>query len=473
MSRMHFTQQKDIPIENILLDTGNARIRAGSDQNNCISRILRKEKQLLVLMEDIAENGLTTMPILVMPTNDEKWIVKDGNRRVTALKLLNDPNLCSEPHLISKIKEIKKKHSSNIPSKIDCLSSDNKDAIFKEIVARHSGARDGAGQYDWHAYMRTVFLLNNEHPTDYKRAGQYLILAEQGGLDIEDDFPITTVHRFFTIANLKLLGYEVENDKLKPILSQDKIIKMASKINTDFSQKIVDVNSVFTPEAASMYLRKVREFAGIFEYEDSSNEKNENQGEPEGKDTNSDSDDAGDSSSNNTSNTENPDNINTTDDVKSPSSGRGRTPKKRPSERNKIFGRGKVGIPVPDDDVKVRTIIAELRQLDVKKTTLAVTFLLRALLELSEKEYRGLNKLKDKSSLSKNIATCADHMLAKGLIDDSEHNVIMSYTRGEQGALHIETLQKLIHRDTHHPDYITINTFWDNIGCFVRACWKD
>lgn len=73
--------------------------------------------------------------------------------------------------------------------------------------------------------MRTVFLLNNEHPTDYKRAGQYLILAEQGGLDIEDDFPITTVHRFFTIANLKLLGYEVENDKLKPILSQDKIIK--------------------------------------------------------------------------------------------------------------------------------------------------------------------------------------------------------------------------------------------------------
>jgi len=470
---MHFTQQKDIPIENILLDTGNARIRAGSDQNNCISRILRKEKQLLVLMEDIAENGLTTMPILVMPTNDEKWIVKDGNRRVTALKLLNDPNLCSEPHLINKIKEIKSKYSENIPSKIDCLSSDNKDAIFKEIVARHSGARDGAGQYDWQAYMRTVFLLNNEHPTDYKRAGQYLILAEQGGLDIEDDFPITTVHRFFTIANLKLLGYEVENDKLKPILSQDKIIKMASKINTDFSQKIVDVNSVFTPEAASMYLRKVREFAGIFEYEDSPNQKNENQGEPEEKETKSHSDDESDPSSNNTSNTESPDNTNSTDGVTSPSSGRGKTPKKRPSERNKIFGRGKVGIPVPDDDIKVRTIIAELRQLDVKKTTLAVTFLLRALLELSEKEYRELNKLKDKSGLSKNIATCADHMLANGLIDNSEHNIIMSYTRGEQGALHIETLQKLIHRETHHPDYITINTFWDNIGCFVRACWKD
>ncbi|MCW9790168.1 hypothetical protein [Escherichia coli] len=64
MARKDFTQQIDIPIQNILLDTENARIRAGRDQNNCISRILRKENQMLVLMEDIAENGLTTMPRL-------------------------------------------------------------------------------------------------------------------------------------------------------------------------------------------------------------------------------------------------------------------------------------------------------------------------------------------------------------------------------------------------------------------------
>ncbi|EIW4834644.1 hypothetical protein MDX75_005103, partial [Escherichia coli] len=153
--------------------------------------------------------------------------------------------------------------------------------------------------------------------------------------------------------------------------------------------------------------------------------------------------------------------------------GRGVTPKKIPAERNKIFGRGKPGITIPEDETKIRTIISELRQLDVKKTTLATAFLLRALLELSDKEYRTINKLQDKKALAKNIANSADHMLKNNLITDSEHHIISAYTRGEQGTVHIETLQKLIHRETHHPDYISINVFWDNIGCFVRACWKD
>lgn len=470
MGRKDFTYKEDISVHDILLDTENARIRAGSDQRNCISRILKKEKQMLVLMEDIAENGLTTMPILVMPVNDNKWVVKDGNRRITALKLLNSPDICPEPHLIPKINKIREKYSDNIISSVDCLWSDNEEAIFKEIVARHSGARDGAGQYDWFAYMRTVYLLNNGHPTDYKRAGQYMCWAEKEGLDVEDDFPISTTARFFNKDSLKLLGFEIENDQLKPILSREKILKMASKINDDFSQKLVDVNDVFKPEDAIVYLKKVREYAGIVESQDEPKndessptpEKNGNlhDGYTQPAEGHSDS---------------NPD-VKGSDEepsAKPTTRGRGVTPRKIPSERTKLFGRTKIGISVPEDEVKVRTIITELRQLDIKKTTLAATVLLRALLELSDKEYRSLHNIKEKSGLAKNIASSADHMLNANLIDKSEHNIIMAYTRGEQGMLHIETLQKFLHRDTHHPDYQTINIFGDNIGCFVRACWKD
>lgn len=183
MSRKDFVFKTDVPIHDILLDTENARIRTGSDQRNCISRILRKEKQMLVLIEDIAKNGLTTMPILIMPTQNNKWIVKDGNRRITALKLLNAPEICPEPQLISKIMNIVEKYKDNISPYVDCLCSENPKAIFDEIVARHSGAREGAGQYDWFAYMRTIYLLNNGHPTDYKRAGQYMSWAEKEGVD--------------------------------------------------------------------------------------------------------------------------------------------------------------------------------------------------------------------------------------------------------------------------------------------------
>ena len=57
MSRAHFTYKQNISVTDLLLDTENARIRVGSDQNDCIARILRKEDQLLALMRDIAEKG--------------------------------------------------------------------------------------------------------------------------------------------------------------------------------------------------------------------------------------------------------------------------------------------------------------------------------------------------------------------------------------------------------------------------------
>ncbi|MDC9622408.1 ParB/Srx family N-terminal domain-containing protein [Xenorhabdus sp. XENO-7] len=471
MSRKDFILQKNISINDLLMDTENARIRAGSDQKNCISRILRKEKQMLILIEDIAKNGLTTMPILITPTYNGKWIVKDGNRRITALKLLNSPEICPEPHLKNKIISISNNYKHNITSFIDCLSSENKEAIINEIIARHSGTRDGAGQYDWSAYMKTIFLLNNEHPSDYKRAGQYMCWAEKEGLDVEDDFPISTTARFFNKENLNLLGFEIENDQLKPILSKEKIIKMASKINNDFSNKIVDVNDVFKPEHATNYLNSVRNYAGILDietYEDNTiktdaDEKNSLQNFSHNLKDNTKQKD------------ENTYNKNCNDELsrKSIQGKRGRIPRKSPAERNKIFGRTKIGINIPEDAVKVRMIVAELRLLDVKKITLAVTVLLRALLELSDREYRALHHIKDNNGLAKNIATSADHMLSNELINKSEHNIIIAYTRGEQGILHIETLQKFLHRESHHPDYHTINTFWDNIGCFVRACWKD
>ncbi|VFS47441.1 ParB/Srx family N-terminal domain-containing protein [Budvicia aquatica] len=263
MSRKDFTVQHDVAIDDILLDHQNPRIRSGDDQDDCIARVLRKEEQMLRLMASIAVDGLSTMPILVMPTDDGKWVVKDGNRRITALKLLNKPELCQLTTLRGKIRNIRKNNLKNIPTKIDCHSSSNEEAIAKEVIARHSGALGGAGQLDWSAYLRTVYLLSNNHSSEYKRAGQYLFWAESNKIPVEDDFPITNINRFFNESNLSLLGFKVTQNELEPILPEDKIIGMAYKVIGDFYSKRKSVNDVFTPEQAKIYLDEVRESVGI------------------------------------------------------------------------------------------------------------------------------------------------------------------------------------------------------------------
>src|SRR5205814_8885278 len=124
MSREDFRLVKGVAISSILLDVENARIRAGRDQDDCIARILRKVGQMMALMESIAEDGLTTIPVLVSPVAGAKrrtWVVRDGNRRITALKLLNEPNLCPVERLKPRIKALAKQHKANIATKVDVL----------------------------------------------------------------------------------------------------------------------------------------------------------------------------------------------------------------------------------------------------------------------------------------------------------------------------------------------------------------
>lgn len=116
-------------------------------------------------------------------------------------------------------------------------------------------------------------------------------------------------------------------------------------------------------------------------------------------------------------------------------------------------------------------VVSELRQLDPNATPMAVALLFRVLLELSDGAYRAVHKMKEADSLPKSIASSADKMLSDGLLSAAEHLVVMTYTRGEQTILHVKTIQKFLHDDTSHPNGQGLNTMWDSIGCFVKACW--
>lgn len=262
MARSDFSLIQDVSVVDIKLDTGNARIRLGRDQNECITKILRKESQMMVLMESIAEKGLTTMPIIVKPV-DGVHVVMDGNRRITALKLLNAPDSCPVEHLKVRIRALRQKYASNIPSVVDVLSSSNDAAIATEVLARHTGAAGGAGQMNWSAYLRTVYLINHGHVAEYKWPGHYAMWSEQQGIVVDDEFPITSLVRFFSLDNLALLGFNVKGNVFSPSMAIEKVRAMAAIVIADFGLNNKNVSTVFEPAQAREYIDSVRNAAGV------------------------------------------------------------------------------------------------------------------------------------------------------------------------------------------------------------------
>lgn len=475
MTRNSFFRKK-ISVNALELDEHNARIRHGESEADCIAKILRKEDQLLNLMKSIAEDGLSTMPVLVSPSdhNARKWRVWDGNRRVTALKLLNKPKLCKDPATRAKIERIAAGASVAIPRSVECFCSDDQAALIKEVVSRHSGAQEGAGQLGWSPYLRTIFLLGHNQPAEYKRAGLYLCWVEENQIYVADDFPISTLTRFATAENLSLLGVALRDEEVLLTRPKEQVLSIARRLVHDVASTNF-VEKVRSPEKAASYVSSILADLNIEGGPDAIPESLRGQSGQNAstgaraKDSDGVSDGAGEprSSIEGAASDE-------AESIPSPKPFRGQ----RSGERTKIFNRKTVGFDVPSDHSKVRDIITEIVTLNHSGkggAPIAVAFLLRALVELSTKHYMEMNsdiKLKKDDGLRSRVSACARYMRSKNLLSADQMDNVLTHCNATGDMLNITTLQRYIHSTDRFPSGESLNYMWQQIGCYVQACWK-
>lgn len=484
MSRKSYYTVPDLSVEDLLLDTNNPRIRHGADQADCIARLMRNKYPLLALIKDIASKGLTPEHILVSKTKDGKWRVRDGNRRITALKLLNRPQLAqADPQFATQVAQIAEENRANIPTVVACLACDNEATILDYLERKHTGENDGIGQKDWEAMLISLFKLEKHETDQNRRAAQLLLWAETQNLPIDDDFPITTLTRGLNTETLELIGFRIENDELVPKLPVPQAYALASRVINDIASGRINVardggpGSIYSSNQRDDYFKRIRQEIGpalpITPRSAPPNDGSSDEQSNFGNDSTKPPLNVGENSSN------------TSGPVQPQPGGapagasnqqpRPHSPSALPQNRVCIFGPRKnasPGIAIPQDETKAQSIIVELRKLNPHETPLATTMLLRALVELSNNHYRGKKQLRDEQHLHTGIANTADHMKTAGLLNQNQYDAVMSHTRGTVGLLHIKTLQHHIHRPTFHPNGQTLNTLWDEIGCFVAACWR-
>lgn len=503
VAREKFYQINGVRIFDLQLDSHNPRIRHGVDQHDCRARIVKERDTFMRLLRDIAQNGLSPQPILVSPNEEGKLVVRDGNRRVTALMLLNRPELClPDEGLRNMVQRIASEAASPVVNSIDCLACDDEATVFEYIRRLHTGENAGVGQVDWSALLISLFNAYSGVNDQNRRAAQLILWMEGEGMATPNDFPITTLTRILNAEALALLGFGIENDELNPILAPSASYALGLRVINDVATKAVNVareggkGSIYAPDDAAAYIRRVREEVGPREPKgvpDSpvdSPAAGSSDGPSNGPATGAPGGAPGGGAGGAGPAAAGPD----ADDGAgggapdggaggaNPSGGgaaggkpTGGATVKASWDRPRLFGRRKnanPGFSVPVERTKMMTILAELRELDPNETPLAVTMLLRALLELSDKAYRGTHEIRDRGALHKDIAASADHMLAGNLLSPEQHSVIESYTRSEQNMLHVKSIQKYIHDDTYHPHGQALNTIWDEIGCFVKACWS-
>jgi len=138
---MSNSQIQIIHLDNLILDNKNPRLplsfKESERSEDSIINWMLEDASIIELMLAIGENDFFIGEALLVIDNLDnygKYIVVEGNRRLTSLKLLQNPSLAKiHNRKIEKVLEETEKRPSEIP----CIKFDTRDEILKYLGFRH------------------------------------------------------------------------------------------------------------------------------------------------------------------------------------------------------------------------------------------------------------------------------------------------------------------------------------------------
>lgn len=152
-------------IQDLQLDVCNPRLpksKQGKDQHVIIEYLLL-EASTVELMESIGENGFFAGEmLLVVPDehNKDKYIVVEGNRRLTAVMLLNNPQLASVKKVATREVSENAKYK---PTELPCLVFNNRSEIQQFLGFVHI-----TGKKSWRLLEKARYLHDLRHSEKFK-----------------------------------------------------------------------------------------------------------------------------------------------------------------------------------------------------------------------------------------------------------------------------------------------------------------
>jgi hypothetical protein len=259
------TDTVDVDIDRIYLDQENPRHEPFKTEADAIDYLCRDE-QVIELARDIVEHGLNPLEMFgffrersAKAGRAAIYIAAEGNRRLCALKLLNDPDLAPK-NIRSEVENLAERWSP-IEQVRGVVFSEREDAkLWLDRI--HGGQQNGAGRRPWNAEQKQRFSGGTKN----KVALEILDFAESQGIISAEDRRkrLTTAQRFLSnVIFREELGVVVDKENRTYInRPKEEFKNLLSKFISDLLEGTT-VNSRAIKPTIDEYARSLRSFPGI------------------------------------------------------------------------------------------------------------------------------------------------------------------------------------------------------------------
>jgi len=437
-----------VPIDKVNLFEENPRFEPVKSQREALFAILLNQKdKLFELAKDINENGINLgdLPYLIIDKTDVSfYTVLEGNRRFATLKILENPELIKDfpdnkYYVKFKKLSVEYKKSINRVYNIDCILFESFIDAATWIEKKHAGENGGKGTVMWESLQSNRFkrLLTGKASVELQVADFVKAKFPEIGKNI-DKIPITNLERLLGDKYVKSqLGLDVQKGIVYTLVSFEEVSKPLGKIVSDLIDGTIDVNNIRTTHDRKKYIDGL----------DSEYKVNLSKKLPA------------------------PAKLDPISAVtpSTASSSKKIKKAKSPLDRSTVILHNEV---IKADNVKVDQIIFELKIVPADKCSIAASFLLRSLLEITVQNYLVKYTITTKNDQlnTRTTAVVAD-LKIKGIATKAEIKGIEAWIHDPASWCSINSLNAVVHNNTFIIPLTTLISGFENIKPFLLMVW--
>jgi hypothetical protein len=426
-----------LPLTSLVVNPANDRHGELENETAGIAQLFAShEAHMRSLARDLVVKGEMFEPPLVFAEGDH-YVVADGNRRTTCLKLLANNRRAPTVELQQFFAELRKQWPGKFPDRIECRVEADRDRVDDILFRRHTGVQGGIGQSTWNDRMKNNFVIRT---------------GKGGGLNVADEIekrlkaarllparkiPRSNLNRLLSAETLRnRVGISVRKGKLELVRDEQPTLCALQRVATDLANRVITLEDVWNTEAKLRYIDRL-DAEGVLP---SVARKRPAQPSPS---------------------------------VLVPTPPRPDPAPPRPASWPHLIPNVDYGVTWSAHLQRHRAIWDELQyKLEVGEVPNAVSVLLRVLLELAIDNYLRQTQLAgvpEGDRLSRKAAKVAADLQAKGKIDKKYLGAITKLQQGEE-IISIDTLNRYVHSPKFSVSPEHLKMLWATLDEFVVLC---
>ncbi len=426
---------EEISLDDLMVNPANDRHGELEDEMEAMNWLLSDSKaKIKTLAKDIAEKGYVFTAPLISKV-DDIWLLHDGNRRVTCVKMLHNPTLANDVTWQRFFDKLSKEHKGNIPTNLMCRIEEDDETINDIVYRLHAGGESGVGTVDWKPHQKQNHAIRNGKQSVPSLGMQIeAFLREKGLISGAQKLPIRNIEKLLSSQKYhEQVGIEYKKgESMSFIYPEDKVLKMLKKVCDDFLSREIAIDSLIRNKQKDEYFERLAK-KGFTLKKSTQLDKKKKTSQPKPK----------------------------------------KKPKRKPLTKPRyclIPADTEFECGDSEDLQRIKAIIDELKTLPLKTYINAISVLFRVLLESCTNHYNAVHNIHPRSDkIHVSVKAALEHMVEAGDVFGKDAETLNKFAQKEE-IISANTFHAYVHSHTTHPREKDLCAMWDSFYRYIQNC---